>query len=804
MGCFGLPPVAEPSQRQAGGRSRKNKGRNATLFEVMYLKRLEVQGFKTFAQKTVLEFPAQSKNHHALTVIVGPNGSGKSNLADAIRWCLGEQSMKHLRGKKTEDVIFSGSEGRGRSGFCEVTMIFDNTDEAMKVDFAEVAITRRLYRDGESDYLLNGQSTRLADIQLLLAEAGVGQRTYSVIGQGMIDHVLTSSPEERKVFFDDATGVRGLQIRRHQSILKLEKSAINLQEVQMLLDELEPRLNLLRRQVKRLQEREEVEKELVEVSKGYYANLWWNLLEEKKVIEGRVSAAQEKVDAKRKELEEGDKKLAELEKGEIGKVGEAQEGGMAELQAAYKKAQGELADARRAQVMAEREIELAKVRAQSSWSPLPLQDIIEEVKSIASKHETLLSRLKSIKTVEEIRELEKEVEEAHVRSKKLRDRLIKPNPDDFKPDAESLKRLKDTEEKISVAEKKVKEAEVAMDTKAKESTAAKAEIFAFQRQLRVLQTELMALEQARSSLSIDIARVETRMDSLLKEMQELLNADTVTMIEREAPKERLANMDQVHEEMMKLRRKLELIGGIDEQAVKEHAEVEERFTFLSTQVMDLRQAIASTEKIIDELDKQIHDQSEKAFKAINEEFKKYFKVLFGGGSCSLMKMTEEEMAEETKVALDRAMETVAEEHNKEEEETPEMLRARVAERKNAVAGIDIQATPPGKKLKALNLLSGGERALTSIALLCAIMATNPSPFVVLDEVDAALDESNTMRFANILNELRLHTQFIVITHNRATMEKADTLYGVTMGNDGVSSLLSVKIEDIGDGGTARR
>jgi chromosome segregation ATPase len=165
-------------------------------------------------------------------------------------------------------------------------------------------------------------------------------------------------------------------------------------------------------------------------------------------------------------------------------------------------------------------------------------------------------------------------------------------------------------------------------------------------------------------------------------------------------------------------------------------------------------------------------------------------------------MSEEEVTVETKVALDRAMETVAEEHNKEEEESHEEISKRVSSRKDAVAGIDIQATPPGKKLKALNLLSGGERALTSIALLSAIMET--SPFVVLDEVDAALDEANTVRFANILNELRIHTQFIVITHNRATMEKADTLYGVTMGDEGISSLLSVRLEDVAGGDSARR
>ncbi len=772
----------------------------------MYLKRLEVQGFKTFAKKTVLEFPAPKNGHNPLTVIVGPNGSGKSNLADAIRWCLGEQSMKHLRGKKTEDIIFSGSEGRSRSGFAEVTMVFKNEDQAMKIDFAEAAITRRLYRDGESDYLLNGQSTRLADIQLLLAEAGVGQRTYSVIGQGMIDHVLTSSPEERKVFFDDATGVRGLQIRRHQSMLKLEKSAVNLQEVQMLLDELEPRLNMLKRQVKRLEERETVEKALKELSRDYYATLWWNLVDEKKAIEARVSVADERVRAKKAELDAGDKKLAEMEKGESGGVVET---GMSGLQDAYKKAQGELAEARKAHVMAEREIELAKVRAQSSWSPLPLQDIIEEVKTLAFGHENLLKRLKSINSIEEIRELEKEVEEAAGRSKKLRDRLIKPNPSDFAADPAALAELKATEEMIVKAESRVKEAEGAMDLKAKEANAAKSEVFAFQRSLRAIQTELMTLEQARSSISVDIARVETRQETLSDEMQEMFGAAFVNDVGNTAPSSRLPNMNEVHEEMMKLRRKLELIGGIDEEAVKEHGEVETRFTFLSTQVKDLREAIASTEKIVDELDKQIREQSEKAFKAINDEFKKYFKVLFGGGTCSLMKMTEEEVTAEQGptslsaqgVSLDRSMEEMAKEHNAEE--APDALRARVGARKDAVAGIDIQATPPGKKLKALNLLSGGERALTSIALLCAIMETNPSPFVVLDEVDAALDESNTVRFANILNELRLHTQFIVVTHNRATMEKGDTLYGVTMGNDGVSSLLSVKIEDVATQGARR-
>jgi chromosome segregation protein len=773
------------------------------MFPTMYLQRLEVQGFKTFAKKTVLEFAAPKGGSNPLTVVVGPNGSGKSNLSDAIRWCLGEQSMKQLRGKESQDIIFSGSEGRGRANFAEVTLTFNNEDKSMpSIEASEVTITRRLYRDGESSYMMQGAEVRLSDIQLTLAEAGVGQRSYAVIGQGMVDHILTSSPEERKIFFDDATGVRGLQIRRHQSMLKLERSAKNLADVEMLLAELEPRLNLLKRQVKRLNEREKVETELKELSANYFGTQYWNLQDEKFTIDAKVKSATQKVEAKKAELAAGDAKLAELEKVEAGKLTDVS--GVQEFQSAYKLAQEELAAARKAHFAIEREIELAKVRAQSSWAPLPLNDIIGEVKELASLHERLLAALRGVKALEELEAIVKEIENAHGRSSKLRDRLVKPNPEDFKADPKLKADLEAASSLIKAAENKVKEAEKAMDAQAKAASASKSEVFAFQRSLRQLQADVMQLENERNSYSVELARVETRIESILVESRDAIGDKATGYLIEKAPETRATSIQELHDKMVRVRHQLEMIGGIDPEVIKEHAEVDERFTFLSTQVGDLRAAIASTEKIVDELDNEIRSQSERAFKAINEQFQKYFKVLFGGGSCSLVKMTQDDVVEDQKVVLDRAMEEVAAEHNDEDEESLEAITKRVATRKDAVAGIDIQATPPGKKLKALNLLSGGERALTSIALLSAIMETNPSPFVVLDEVDAALDEANTVRFANILNELRIHTQFIVITHNRATMEKADTLYGVTMGDEGISSLLSVRLEDIAGGDSARR
>lgn len=752
----------------------------------MHLARLELQGFKTFAKKTTLTFPKSKKDEHALTVIVGPNGSGKSNLADAIRWCLGEQSMKQLRGKKTEDIIFSGSQGKGRSGFAEVSLTLNNEDKTLNVDYSEVTITRRVYRDGESDYLLNGKKARLQDIQLLLAEAGIGQRTYTVVGQGMVDHVLTSSPEERKVFFDDATGVRGLQMKRHQSMLKLEKASENLAEVELLLNEIEPRLRSLKRQVKRLEKREKIEIELKELAENYYRTLVGDFTGQINGFQKKLSEQEQKVKAKREELKAGDKKLLAMEK-EAG-ADEKTSSALQAVQKEYKQVQKELHDAREKEFEAKRALELAKVKAESTWAPLPLAEILKELEDILKSDDST------------------GVQKIIAMVRTLRDRLKKPSPDDFKPDPKMLSAIENAKKGVVSAQTALKDIEQKVDRVSKEATSSKTEVFDFQRELRKLQGELFELERAENDVKVDIARVETRLESLKREMKEEIPGSAEQVL-KQTDGTRVANTDSARSQMLRLKHELELIGGIDEETVKEYKETEERFTFLTGQLHDIREAIKSTEKIIDELDEQITKQSEKAFREINKEFQKYFKILFGGGSCSLVKLKEldqPEGAEDSKVALDRAMEVMAEEKISEQSDTVDAVLARVKKRKDTVAGIDIQATPPGKKLKALNLLSGGERALTSIALLSAIMATNPSPFVVLDEVDAALDESNTVRFANILNTLRQLTQFIVVTHNRATMERGDMLYGVTMGDDGVSNLLAVNMTDIEEHGTARR
>ncbi len=243
----------------------------------MYLKKLEISGFKSFAESTVLEFPAPERGRFSITGVVGPNGSGKSNIVDALRWVLGEQSLKMLRGRKSEDVIFAGSEGKGKMSLSAVTITLNNSDQRAPVDYEDLVITRRLYRTGESEYSLNGSPVRLLDLQLLLAQAQFGQGSYSIIGQGTIDRLLLQTPAERKIFFDEAVGIKEFQLKRHHAYLKLLRTKENIGQAEVLVSEIEPHLKNLRRQVKKLETRQEVELALREVETAYYAACLHNI-----------------------------------------------------------------------------------------------------------------------------------------------------------------------------------------------------------------------------------------------------------------------------------------------------------------------------------------------------------------------------------------------------------------------------------------------------------------------------------------------------------------------------------------------
>ena len=232
------------------------------------LKSFELHGYKTFASRNEFLFS------DGITAIVGPNGSGKSNIADALRWVLGEQSFGLLRAKKTEDMIFSGSENRPRSGMASATVVFDNSDSWLPIDFVEVGITRRAYRDGENEYLLNGQRVRLKDVSEVLAKSGLAERTYTIIGQGLVDAALSLKAEERRRLFEEAAGIGLHRSRREESLKRLETTRRNLERVQDILAELQPRLRSLERQAKRAEEYERMKADLKIVLREWYGYHW--------------------------------------------------------------------------------------------------------------------------------------------------------------------------------------------------------------------------------------------------------------------------------------------------------------------------------------------------------------------------------------------------------------------------------------------------------------------------------------------------------------------------------------------------
>ncbi|MFH1183989.1 MAG: chromosome segregation protein SMC [Chloroflexota bacterium] len=261
------------------------------------LKSLELHGYKTFATRTFFEFAA------GITAIVGPNGAGKSNVADALRWVLGEQSYSLLRGKKTEDMIFSGSEHRPRAGMASAEIMFDNSAHWLPVDYSEVAMTRRAYRDGHNDYLLNGQHVRLRDMNELLAAAGLSERTYTMVGQGLVDASLALKADERRRLFEEAAGVGLYRVRREEALKRLDGTLRNLERVQDIMSEIEPRLKTLERQARRAKEYAAAQADLREVLREWYGYHWHTAQEELQQARENVHTHQIQAEAAHASLE---------------------------------------------------------------------------------------------------------------------------------------------------------------------------------------------------------------------------------------------------------------------------------------------------------------------------------------------------------------------------------------------------------------------------------------------------------------------------------------------------------------------
>ncbi|MBQ8534323.1 MAG: AAA family ATPase [Bacilli bacterium] len=979
----------------------------------MYLKGIVTSGFKSFADKLELKLDGK------ITCIVGPNGSGKSNVVDAVRWVLGEQSVKSLRGDGSmSDVIFSGSKSRNPLNVASVELIFDNSDHYLNVPYTEISIKRRVYRSGENEYYLNNEKCRLKDINNLLMDTGMGKESFNIISQGEVDKILSNSSADRRVIFEEASGILKYKKRKEEALKKLDKTHSNIDRVNDIITELEMQVGPLKEQSEKAKEylenkkgldkyevallaydienfnielenskkrKEKIDSEIVTISNETNKNdakyiednnrlekleqerseLNRELLkvtEEKTKLEGERNLLKEKnkttkeeeelkeeirnlinkrekllssisvidvdiqeivkdmttVDDNIKEQEKAlqnekskknmltndfskhnqelisikhkmDNLKVEIEQGSdmpnsvrkvlkntnltgihntIGNILSTEEQYVNALNTAIssnknfiitkdedsaKKAINYLKDSHLGRatffpmtVIKERYVDyetLSIVRnspdfvgvmsdlvtynrqyeaiiknqlgtvlvatnldaatrlshlINSRYKIVSLSGDVVNVggsltggSNYAGKSAIVLKQeLKHLEDTmnllqREEEEIEKELQENREEISKLEDNLfviskdkvtLKEKYDTKKNELRDIKDkliqiTKDYEALESISNNSISKKEEEIIRKFHEKTAYKEQIEIRIKSItkdineikdrieknqaddKLKNSHLRSLEKESHDLEVNINRIDVKLDNML----ETLSQEYEMTYERAKNEYSLdIEPEDARVKVNTFRTNIKRIGMVNLDSIDEYERVNSRYEFLTNQREDLIKAEDTLLEIMNEMDEVMKEEFKITFDKIREEFQKVFKELFNGGQADL-KLTN-----------------------------PEDL---------LTTGIDIVASPPGKKLTTISLLSGGEKTLTAISLLFAILNVRTVPFCLFDEVEAALDEANVVQFGKYLNHYRNKTQFLIITHKKKTMEYANTLYGITMQESGVSKLVSVRLED---------
>lgn len=629
----------------------------------MRLKSLEIYGFKSFGQKTILEFP------YNITLIIGPNGSGKSNVVDALRWALGEQSLKSIRVNDTKDIIFTHPQKT--LNLCWVRINFDD----------EIVIERKLFRDGTSDYLLNGQVIRLKDLQIELAKMKLSTKSLNIINQGAADLFFRASPQQKYEMILDMIGVKEYEFKKQEALKKIQQTKENINQIKIRLQETKPQLKFFQKEKEKAEKVESLKKEIFELQEELEIAKYFNYSK-------KVKEYEEKLAKLRLETEEIEKKLNESEL-KITKTIEDDE---------IKKLEEE-----KIKLLQEKNKILSQAivtKPQTKTTNL-INFIIEELKKILN-----LDSLEEIKN--RIKYILAKVEEQPVSHL------------DIKPEIQKIdQKLDEVNYKISnlVQERKIKEAE---------------------RQKYFYEFKNLQYQFLKNKEEID--HLEQALKFFYEELKKLKKPSRLSF----------KNIETLEAEIKIKENLLYSLGNVDEEVLKEYDKLKERVDKLEKELFDLESSLANLNYFVIEIDNRIKNEFSKAMKSINDNFNYYFNQIFAGGR---VKLTW----------------------------------------KNTTKEVDVLIQLPGKKLSTFDSLSGGEKALTSIALICSLIKTTQPIFVVLDEVDAPLDEVNAVKFANLIKELSQLTQFIIVSHNRATMEIAQTLYGVSIDEDGSSRVISLKL-----------
>jgi len=755
---------------------------------MMTLKSIELSGFKSFGRKSSVSFDTP------ITAIVGPNGSGKSNIVESMRFVLGEQSMKSLRGKGGVDLIFKGSKNLSSANRALVSITFDNSKKifsftnsglGVSLDYDEVTISREVFADGGNKYSINNTEVRLKDVVDLLSSVNIGSSGHHIISQGEADRVLNASNKDRRYMIEDALGLKVYQYRIKESERKLEKTTFNIKEIGSLRREIAPHLAFLKKQVAIVEKAEEMRNELRELYKNYlsaegtYVNKEVERLTHKRrVLDEKGVSLDERIDSIKKEKDEDQVESENLKQIKV------YEGELYSLRTEKDEQARKLGriegiiegiERRFSRIVEVKE----KVISVSEWKEFVNSLEIEIDEAILLEDITsVVEVLKNIKS--KIRNLHND---SNVDNTEIKPLLIEEDPEyqemqNTKRDIiATIEGLKEKESNITsvVGELKSKEQERGYALRDKERV-----LYELLREKNDVVSEIHSLAFEEEKL----AMIKNAFEMELVEAGTLIGHDVLSYAHQSFEGEVVrSKQDEIRRKIERIKIKLEDAGGgSGGDIMKEYKDTVDRDAFLAKELNDLNLSIESLQTLIADLKGTLDKEFKEGVSKINKQFQEFFALMFGGGSAFLSVTMEHKKIKKN----DESIKENDEDMEEKEEEESELGFER---------GIEINVTLPQKKVKDLHMLSGGERSLTSIALLFAISQVNPPPFLVLDETDAALDEANSRKYGNMLENLSKYSQLVVVTHNRETMSRAQVLYGVTMSAEGASKLLSIHLED---------
>ena len=840
----------------------------------MRLNKIEIKGFKSFGDKTIINF------NRGVTGIVGPNGCGKSNIVDAIRWVLGEQKTSLLRSDKMENIIFNGSKSRKKLQLAEVSISFDNTKNLIPTEYSTVTVTRKYFRSGDSEYLLNDVKCRLKDITNLFLDTGISSNNYAIIELSMVDNILNDKDNSRLHLFEEAAGISKFRKRKKETFNKIRQTELDLDRVEDLVYEIEKNLRSLKRQAKQTEKyyRYKDEYKLIsinvalEVSKSTRNSLkeqkkkLTNIENENIKVVSELAKKNSKLEAAKSSLIPYEKKLLKFQKNlnhVLDKIRDFEESKRMKSQKAKMLIEKieDLRDRIKYDTESNKrsEFSISSIQKEISSNDKQLKKVIDKLKitkkdysryeeelkdknvkitdikevedhfrqlnhnleSISNKRNQverllLLDKIDKQSVIEKIKSIDNEISELKkgfktienlfktenkeiIRINKLFSEKSKDLSNDeitynsLKNNIESLKKeieyknatyesnKKRISDNINTLKKSEKEIiKIDSDTDSNDNSLIKLyeEKSKSENDLQKFEDEYYKLKSTINLDDSSIKDLQNKKDINLNLINELKSNIHDNEIELNSVEQRISiefdlnineckpdkdffkevSLDKMINRRDELKVKIEKIGQINPLAMEAYNEIKERHKFITKEKGDLLDAKDSLLKTIEEIDVVAKESFLSSFEKIKSNFKTVFRSLFtDDDDCDLVINDEEN-------PLD--------------------------------SSIEIMAKPKGKKPLTINQLSGGEKTLTATSLLFAIYLLKPAPFCVFDEVDAPLDDSNIDKFNKIINKFSNSSQFIIVTHNKRTMNNADIIYGITMPEQGVSKVVPVDLRKL--------